>query len=326
METFTGLEYLKIDIANNYGYDKSNWQERIKWVDNNRHYLFELAAAANNIPQYLKAVHALRNIDKASGHIMFLDATSSVVQIMACLSGDIKTARAGNLLDTGKREDIYEELIKSTNAKLPVDQHITERDAVKYPLMTHFYNKQSHEEYLTAVQEKTFLETLQGVLPGAEDVKEIINSKWNPNMKFHAFRTPDNHLSYIPVTEKVNIEMVYTDHKVQFPFRHERITTSTRSSSLLPNVIHGIDGYVVREMVRRSHTQGFELLPIHDAFGFHPNYGNHVRQNFIDILAEIADSDLLSNIVSDLEGKTVSLRKYTNTLGTEIRKSNYALS
>mgnify|MGYP001552800247 FL=1 len=35
MRNFTGLEYLYIDIANQYGLDKENWDTRIHWTKDN---------------------------------------------------------------------------------------------------------------------------------------------------------------------------------------------------------------------------------------------------------------------------------------------------
>lgn len=53
---------------------------------------------------------------------------------------------------------------------------------------------------------------------------------------------------------------------------------------------------------------------------------NHVRQNFIDILAELAEMDLLGDILSQILGYDVSVKKYDKNLSSLIRESDYALS
>ena len=79
MQQFTGLEYLKIDIANAFGLDKESWSTRIEWVDNAYLMLENMIETANEPMLYLKAVKALRKTEAGlpSGHAMMLDATSS---------------------------------------------------------------------------------------------------------------------------------------------------------------------------------------------------------------------------------------------------------
>ena len=69
----------------------------------------------------------------------------------------------------------------------------------------------------------------------------------------------------------------------------------------------------------------FELITIHDAFKAHANNINHVRQNYINILAEIAESNLLDDLLSQLYGKPGTYQKLSNNLSTLIRSSEYGL-
>lgn len=69
----------------------------------------------------------------------------------------------------------------------------------------------------------------------------------------------------------------------------------------------------------------FEVVTIHDEFRCHANNMNHLRQQYINILAELAESDLLSDLLSQLYGTNYPVHKLSNNLGTLIRGSNYAL-
>lgn len=70
----------------------------------------------------------------------------------------------------------------------------------------------------------------------------------------------------------------------------------------------------------------FALVTIHDAFHAHANYCNYVRSHYREILADIADSNLLDDLLSQLYGVKGSFPKLSKNLGDIIRKSNYALS
>ena len=70
----------------------------------------------------------------------------------------------------------------------------------------------------------------------------------------------------------------------------------------------------------------FEVITIHDAFKCHPNNMNHLRQQYINIFAELAESNILSDILSQIHGCKGAFPKLSTNLGEIIRGSNYALS
>ena len=72
--------------------------------------------------------------------------------------------------------------------------------------------------------------------------------------------------------------------------------------------------------------QPFEVVTIHDEFKCHPNNMNHLRQQYINVFAELADSHILNDIFNQIHGCIGTYPKLSNNLSDLIRKSNYALS
>lgn len=89
---------------------------------------------------------------------------------------------------------------------------------------------------------------------------------------------------------------------------------STAHLKGLANILHGMLAY-----------QPFELITVHDEFKAHPNNLNHVRWQYKEILAEIAESSLLDDILSQIHGVDGHYDKLSDDLGDKIRGSNYAL-
>ena len=79
---------------------------------------------------------------------------------------------------------------------------------------------------------------------------------------------------------------------------------------------------IVESMVQHK---PFEVVTIHDEFKCHPNNMNHLRQHYINIMAELSEADVLSDILSQIHGVKGSYPKRSNDLGKLIRASNYAL-
>ena len=134
---------------------------------------------------------------------------------------------------------------------------------------------------------------------------------------------PDGHTVYVPVVEGVNA--TYTDPELgEIPLRYYHQTHSDNFRSLCPNVIHSIDGYVAREMIRRCN---FQLSHIHDCFVFSPDHLQEVADMYRFIVAEVARSDLFQDILIQISGNAnLEVTKYTEDLDTAILSSSYMLS
>jgi len=328
VKTFSGKQYLMIDIANCFGLDRLNWEDRFHWFDNNEPDLEQISHLAKHPVLFRKATRAWREAckGKAINHIMGLDATASGVQIMACLSGCVKTGEAVNLVNTGQREDLYDHVTGTMN-KFP---HVNvSRDILKKPVMTVFYGstKQPRDQLGEGEVLDAFYETLSIEVPGAYFMIDTLQSYWNANTEFHRWTLPDGHVAKVPVTSIVekNLEIDEANHK-RVAYRCKVVAPQTFSRSLAANVIHSIDAWVCRQMVQASKKQGFYLAPIHDCFYAHPNYMNQVRENYITILSWLTNQNLLQSILSEIAGRRVAYKPEQKHLDWHIQHSEYALS
>jgi hypothetical protein len=82
----------------------------------------------------------------------------------------------------------------------------------------------------------------------------------------------------------------------------------------------------LRSIIESLPSEPFEMLVIHDAFKCLPNYGNDVRQQYNNIMAEISTSNILQYIARTLTGNSkIAVDKIEN-ISNDIRNSEYALS
>ena len=328
MQTFTGTEYLKIDIANTFGLDRLKWVDRLHWFQNNEPVLESLAIHAKDSVLFRKAVRAMRTVQRgeATNHIMGLDATASGLQIMACLSGCHDTARAVNLIDTGNRECAYNTVACSMNEEQNVS---VTRDEVKKPVMVTFYGSTAQPKKIFGVGPAliAFYNTLEDKFGGAYDLMGVLQEYWNPTAKYHQWTLPDGHVAKVPVTEVIEKSLEIDEYAhMRFAYRTLVLEPQPRSRSLAANIVHSIDGFVVRQMVRAAHQGNYWMAPIHDCFYTSPNNMNKVRHSYRVILEWIANQNLVVRILSEIAGHKVHYKPRTTNLGHYIAQSNYALS
>ena len=132
----------------------------------------------------------------------------------------------------------------------------------------------------------------------------------------HICNHPDEGHSYTPIIEELAmksgfVSMVgveHVNHASVVDFGHD--------------YLHALWMLINSTIMRKS----FELVAIHDEFKAHPNNINTVRQTYIDIMAEIAESTMLEFILSAVQKTPIQIEKYSKDLGDLIRESEYALS
>ena len=67
------------------------------------------------------------------------------------------------------------------------------------------------------------------------------------------------------------------------------------------------------------------VVTVHDSFGSLPTHCNTVRYWYKEICAELAESNMLAFLVSQITGKCVTYVKKSNDLGNKIRNSSYGI-
>lgn len=252
-QTFTPLQYLQIDIASNYGLDKETWNTRLEWFRENEHQLADLAVEAENPALYAAGLMAydLAKAGKPVHYMISLDATASGAQIMAATVGCRKSAELCNVVDTGNREDFYTRIHEGVLARCPDANDIT-RAQSKQAGMTHLYNSKAEPRKAYGADSpalQAFYQTFAEDAPGVEQLNQAIYRMRNPEATEYNWVLPDNfHAGY-----KVEDILYYN---VEFMGQQKTIAVKSQQPNdqdraLGANVIHSIDGMIVREIIRR---------------------------------------------------------------------------
>ena len=270
-QTFTPAQYLKIDIAGNFGKDeqgrtleKLKWDERIEWFDRHEGELDNLLSKAENPALFFAGVQAWRayKAKEPSGYPISLDGCSSGLQILACLVGDRKAASLCNVVDTGKREDaytlVYEWMLQRLGGQATLD-----RDPVKKAIMTSLYGSQKVPKDVFGSTEgllELFFEAMGILAPGAWQLNTAFLNMWNPEALAYHWTLPDNFHVHTKVMGIVKEEVKYQGSL--FDITHKENLPQKEGRSIGANVTHSIDSYIVRELTRRCDYDKEQIMQV----------------------------------------------------------------
>lgn len=416
---FNAIDFICIDLANCVGTqgsfrgDKETFEVRIKWVRDNFMNLESYIDLAEDKPLYVKALHALRESVKGNpiGHLVALDATCSGIQIMSAITGCVKGADATGLI-SDKRADAYTDVTRTMNEILKLKgmtSIVVPRSDVKRAVMCSGYGSTLVPKEVFGEGEllAVFYQAAFKVAPAAFELMSGLLDTWQADALSHNWVMPDNFHVNIKVmqSKETRIEVDELGHTTFTT--HVKINQGSKKGlANVANVIHSIDGYLLRSVIRRasfdvldvkqasagitaelvsrsngnvsdseaisadlqnmlniyqySNMVDVSILPcidsqqignvptellvrlnatlskmmelgsspvltVHDAFRAHPNHCNAVRYWYKEIMAELAESNILEFIVSQVTKKPVKYIKKSRDLASKIRNSNYAI-
>lgn len=267
MKEYSPLDYIKIDIANQFGKDKLSFPQRIAWVNSIKD-LRSKTAQAEKPAQYLAAVYALEDAlaGKPSGHLVGLDACSSGIAILGILIGCHETSRNTGIIGN-KRMDMYSECTKAMNQIMGTSNEVA-RGEVKTAQMTHFYGSKAEPKRVFGDETEelmAFYQAQELVAPGACIMMRELLDSWQPYALEHTHTLPDGYVSKVPVLQKFKskIEIDELDH-ASLTYIYEDNVGMEKGLAVAANMTHAVDGFLVRETARRCDYNEERLLEVRD--------------------------------------------------------------
>ncbi|AGH07425.1 RNA polymerase [Sulfitobacter phage phiCB2047-B] len=391
-QTLTGTEFMMAEIAcmHDKAYEKKQWDERIAHFHELDFTNKNTIKKASNPIGLRAAVEAYKKAmnGEASGYLMSLDASSSGLQLLSLL---VNCPTSWKLCGGDESIlDAYAAIYVAMGVAKTLD-----RKAVKQSIMTALYGSTATPEAVFGENIDIFYETLEVMAPGAWDLNLGIQDLWEAlDGTTYDWTLPDNFYACIETSDKEIVKFNFLDKDFEVI---QKVNARPRfHKGLGPNLIHSIDGMIVREMYRRCQfdptvtkrvidliiagengTDGksaemvkhlwnlykesgflsvrildylhhdtiglvdalviakmiqtlpeksFQLVCVHDCFRCHPNYGNDLRIQYNTIMADIAESNILPFIASQVIGRNVKAKKVGHIPREVILNGNYLLS
>lgn len=334
-----GVKWLAINGANKYGYDKVTYKERIKWVNNRR----EEIELINQDPITYR--HLWAEADKPYQYLAFcfewaacgygtdknyisripvgLDGTCNGLQHFSAMLRDPVGAKATNLIDTEKPQDIYDNVasvcmdkLRAMNSDNPLIKKWIEvgvdRKCTKRPVMTLPYGstRTSAQQYILEyvienwdkfkLDKKFQWETAKILTPilwdsigevvvGARKVMDWLRK--NLKKELVTWETPLGFPILQPY-KKVDAIRIKTQlcGEIEILYRdfdngNGKANIQQQKNGISPNFVHSLDSTHMIMTILNSDIEDFAM--VHDDFGTHAGNTQYlfekIRESFYEL-------------------------------------------
>lgn len=324
------MREVKLAIAVAFGKGKHTDKEKREWFD--KHEGTEaMDWRKAKEPTYARAQLLSLEMLRTKGYTNIpveLDATCSAKQMVAVLTGDLKTATCCNIIsDNSHVQDAYgmvaKEMSRITGLRFNRNQ-IKQSDMIDgygagEKLVTQQLKDDLKEHYFDGAY-AAFVKATNNVCPTVSVLKSTFQALWDDSRTEYNWTLPDGfRVTYR--TQEARQIIVNPFGTGEIPVICHMIMPTSRNTGLGVNIIHSVDGYVCRQIPLRCN---FDVITIHDGFRCLPQYAQRMRNTFVEIMAEITDSTLLEDIIHEISGIEFKLNKQFS--GHHVLNSVYAIS
>ncbi len=333
-----GTESMKLDIACKAGYDKATKEEALEGFA-----IHEKTWRED--PKLKREFSVLDGED--TGFIVYQDATNSGTQMYAVATGSKRLAQISGLLK-GTRYDAYSMLAEELNKALEVECFNRKNVKSIFMTKLYNAGKElilngavKNVEDMNALEQmemnfgikKTKLTPLQVTLGkngySYEDNYvyarfEVAMGKLAPiallmmeaigeidDRELYSWEMPDGAQCMSARYGVVEEDVLWsneTGNRHHFVHKRKVANKAEKKAALAPGIIHSMDSYALRETVRRCFVEGIDTVTIHDSIGSHPNDAQRVREIYKEVLADMFEMDIMSNILGQLMDREFNVR------------------
>lgn len=328
MQHYSAAQWTLIDMANHYGLDKEIYTKRLAF---GREMLEEIKqgsdmsqwiSKADAPAMFTKAINAVRDIlaSAPTGHIVELDACNSGPAILSVLTHCETGMRNTGVICTGIRPDGYMTILENFSADVSdITRKMVKNATVPYAYGSDFKPEQVFGSDLMPAYEQAYERTF----PMAYLIRKVLINAWNPEALFHEFTAIDGLVAHLECRGVNKTKATFMGYTYTYTHSENRPLVPGKdqgTKSLVANVTHAADGFVVRELDNRCNYSEAVLERAIDAIDHELTSGsNHESDEFLRLQelgikhnfrsAAVAESIVYDHLANADHGYLVQLRE-----------------